>query len=155
VEHGVGGRGRKEDHQQDRDRHLAGEHGQGQQPHADGPDQVGGDHQLAAVGPVGHRPARQRKQQPRQGQGHPDRADPARILGKRCGQQWRRRDRHPSPRLDAAAATSRIRRARDRSMGQFTTRPQEGPRSAPDPDPARLAHLENPADLDSTRWPTS
>jgi hypothetical protein len=44
----------------------------------------------------------------------------------------------PSPRLDAAAATSRVRSARDRSMGQFTTRPQRG----------RLG-LEQPAELES------
>ena len=39
----------------------------------------------------------------------------------------------PSPRLDAAAATSRVRSARDRSMGQFTTRPKKGPGRRPTP----------------------
>jgi hypothetical protein len=39
----------------------------------------------------------------------------------------------PSPRLEAAAATSRVRSARDRSMGQFTTRSRKGPGWRPTP----------------------
>jgi hypothetical protein len=152
VEHGVGGGGREEDHQQDRDRRLAGEHGEGQQPQAGGAGQVGGDHQPAAVGPVGHGPAWQREQQPRQGQGHPDRADPARVLGERCGQQRRRRDGHPVPEVGRSRGHQQGPQRPRSQHGPVHHAPPKGARSASDSARHASRTWRNRLTSDSTRW---
>jgi hypothetical protein len=133
VEHGVGGGGREEDHQQDRDRRLAGEHGEGQQPmqavRARSAATISQRRSArSATAPLGSANS---------SHGSVKATPTAPILRgssvSDAASSGAAATVTPSPRLEAAAATSRVRSARDRSMGQFTTRSRKGPGWRPTP----------------------